>query len=77
VPGFEGAGIYAEYAREFGDGGDIDFDAQAFYVEPFYILVAALAAEAPRTASLTSLAMPTPMTTSAGTRYPGKSGPYG
>ena len=36
VPGFEDAGLYAQYAREFGDGDDIDFDAQAFYIEPFY-----------------------------------------
>ena len=36
VPGFEDAGVYAQYAREFGDGQNVDFDAQAFYVEPFY-----------------------------------------
>ena len=36
VPGFNDAGVYAQYAREFGDGDDVDFDAQAFYVEPFY-----------------------------------------
>lgn len=36
VPGFEDAGLYAQYAREFGDGDDVDFEAQAFYVEPFY-----------------------------------------
>jgi hypothetical protein len=36
VPGFEDAGLYAQYAREFGDGEGVDFDAQAFYVEPFY-----------------------------------------
>ena len=36
MPGFEDAGVYAQYAREFGDGDDVDFDAQAFYVEPFY-----------------------------------------
>ena len=36
VPGFEDAGLYAQYAREFGDGDAIDFDAQAFYIEPFY-----------------------------------------
>ena len=36
VPGFQDAGLYAQYAKEFGDGDDVDFDAQAFYVEPFY-----------------------------------------
>ena len=36
VPGFQDAGLYAEYAKQFGDGDDVDFDAQAFYVEPFY-----------------------------------------
>jgi hypothetical protein len=36
VPGFEDAGLYAQYARQFGDGQNVDFDAQAFYVEPFY-----------------------------------------
>jgi Alginate export len=36
VPGFEDAGVYAQYAREFGNGNNVDFDAQAFYVEPFY-----------------------------------------
>ena len=36
VPGFQDAGIFAQYARQFGDGDDVDFDAQAFYVEPFY-----------------------------------------
>jgi len=36
VPGFKDAGIYAQYAREFGSGQGVDFDAQAFYVEPFY-----------------------------------------
>jgi hypothetical protein len=36
LPGFADAGLYAEYAREFGDGQNVDFDAQAFYVEPFY-----------------------------------------
>ena len=36
VPGFADAGIFAQYARQFGDGDDVDFDAQAFYVEPFY-----------------------------------------
>jgi hypothetical protein len=36
VPRFEDAGLYAEYAKQFGDGDDVDFDAQAFYVEPFY-----------------------------------------
>jgi Alginate export len=36
VPGFEDAGVYAQYAREFGEGDQVDFDAQAFYVEPFY-----------------------------------------
>ena len=36
VPGFEDLGLHAQYAREFGDGQNVDFDAQAFYVEPFY-----------------------------------------
>ena len=36
LPGFEDAGLYAQYAREFGNGDEVDFDAQAFYVEPFY-----------------------------------------
>jgi hypothetical protein len=36
VPGFEDAGLFAQYAYEFGDGQNVDFDAQAFYVEPFY-----------------------------------------
>jgi hypothetical protein len=36
VPGLEDAGLYAQYARQFGDGDSVDFDAQAFYVEPFY-----------------------------------------
>lgn len=36
LPGFEDLGLFAQYAREFGDGRNVDFDAQAFYVEPFY-----------------------------------------
>jgi Alginate export len=36
VPGFQDAGVYAQYAKQFGDGDDVDFDAYAFYVEPFY-----------------------------------------
>jgi hypothetical protein len=36
VPGFQDAGLYAQYAKQFGDGDDVDFDADAFYVEPFY-----------------------------------------
>ena len=36
IPGFQDAGLYAEYAKQFGDGDDVDFDAHAFYVEPFY-----------------------------------------
>jgi hypothetical protein len=36
VPGFEDVGLHAQYARQFGDGQNVDFDAQAFYVEPFY-----------------------------------------
>jgi hypothetical protein len=36
LPGFADAGVHAQYARQFGDGQNVDFDAQAFYVEPFY-----------------------------------------
>lgn len=36
VPGFQDAGLFAQYAREFGDGDDVDFDSYAFYLEPFY-----------------------------------------
>ena len=36
MPGLEDLGVHAQYAHEFGDGQNVDFDAQAFYVEPFY-----------------------------------------
>lgn len=36
VPGFWDFGIHAQSAHEFGSGQNVDFDAQAFYVEPFY-----------------------------------------
>ncbi len=36
LPDFEDATLYAEYAREFGDGDNVDFNAYAFYVEPGY-----------------------------------------
>jgi hypothetical protein len=36
LPGHEDLGLHAQYAYQFGDGQNVDFDAQAFYVEPFY-----------------------------------------
>jgi len=36
MPGHEDLGLHAQYAYQFGDGQNVDFDAQAFYVEPFY-----------------------------------------
>jgi hypothetical protein len=36
LPGHQDFGIHAQYAHEFGHGENVDFDAQAFYVEPFY-----------------------------------------
>ncbi len=40
LPVQQDLGLHAQYAREFGDGQDVDFAAQAFYVEPFYELSA-------------------------------------
>jgi hypothetical protein len=36
LPAHQDLGIHAQYAHEFGHGENVDFDAQAFYVEPFY-----------------------------------------
>jgi hypothetical protein len=36
MPGFEDIGLNAQYVREFGDGDAVEFDADAFYVEPSY-----------------------------------------
>ena len=35
-PDFEDLALHAEFAKQFGNGQDADFDAQAFYVEPAY-----------------------------------------
>jgi hypothetical protein len=36
IPGFEDLALNAQYVKEFGDGDTVDFDAEAFYVEPSY-----------------------------------------
>ena len=35
-PGFEDLALNAELAKQFGDGEDAEFDAEAFYIEPAY-----------------------------------------
>jgi len=36
LPVHQDLGVHAQYARQFGDGPNVEFAAQAFYVEPFY-----------------------------------------